>query len=85
MTIEKMLAAQLSEEIAKEIDFEILIDVLRGQGWTKLELPSMQGMTMAVDILDWVQENSTGKHAHFGRTFLFENAQDATAMALRWI
>lgn len=81
------IEAIMADEIQKEIDFAILSDMLVACGWTRVELPPFDNRYHAVDISDWVNENC-GKRAEFkqfGRTYVFEDAKDATAFALKWL
>lgn len=77
----------MADEIQKEIDFDILASLLVGCGWTRVELPPFDSRYHAVDISDWVDANC-GQRAEFkqyGRTYVFKDAKDATAFALKWL
>lgn len=81
------IEAIMADEIQKEIDFELLSDMLVACGWTRVELPPFDSRYHAVDISNWVEDNC-GERAEFkqyGRTYVFKDAKDATAFALKWL
>ena len=57
MTLEEELANTLSQEIARELDKEILWGMLQGIGWVRVTLPSFVDNRHAVDITYWLEEN----------------------------
>ena len=75
----------LADEIQKEIDEAIMIDMLVSIGWTKVELERLSGRHESIDIEEWIDENCTGKHSKLGRTFVFEKKQDAEWFILKWL
>jgi hypothetical protein len=77
-------AGMMADEIQKEIDNEILIDMLVLGGWTKVELERLKDRHESVDIEIWIHENCTGKYSKLGRTFVFEKKQDAEWFILKW-
>ena len=89
MTASDNLADQymdvLADEIQKEIDEAIMIDMLVSIGWTKVELERLSGRHESIDIEEWIDENCTGKHSKLGRTFVFEKKQDAEWFMLKWL
>ncbi len=83
--LEDQYADILADEIKKEIDESIMLDMLVWQGWTKVELERLKDRHESIDIEEWVEENCTGKHAKLGRTFVFEKKQDAEWFILKWL
>jgi hypothetical protein len=81
MNIQNEYLDKLGDDMSKEIDYEILADVLR---WTKVELPPFDSRYNAVDIADWCNDNCTGKFMNFGVKFAFEKSKDAEWFILRW-
>lgn len=78
----------MAQEIQKEIDNGILIDMMVLGGWVKVELPPFESRHHSIDILTWAEENCQGEFkefAQYGRIFVFKNAKDATAFALKWL
>lgn len=85
MNIEGELVEQLSNEIAKEIDAEILMSLLLSCGWHRIKLDRFEDNRQAVDISNWCLDNVKGKWQHSGSTFIFEQQKDATWFALNWL
>ena len=81
MNIEHEFLEKLSDDMAKEIDYNILVDVLK---WTRVELLPFTDRYNAVDIADWCHDNCTGKFMNFGVKFAFEKSKDAEWFILRW-
>ena len=74
-----------SAELAEEIDFSVLADMLEDSGWTSVELPFWTNSKDPVDVETWLFYNCKGNYKKYKRRFLFENAQDATWFKLRWV
>ena len=86
--LEQQMLGRFAKETQQEIDTELMVDMLVACGWIKIELPPFQNRYHAVDISDWVEDNCQGNYKDFkqyGRTFVFEDAKDATAFALKWL
>jgi hypothetical protein len=83
--IESELADELSNEIAKNIDFEFLTDILIACGWTCVKLDRFRSREHSVDVVTWCHDKTNGKWKHNGRTFIFEQQKDATWFALNWL
>jgi hypothetical protein len=85
MNLEEEIAEQMSKELAQQIDFEFLTDILIARGWTRIELDRFRNNRHAVDISYWCSDNVKGKWQHTGTTFIFEQQKDATWFALNWL
>lgn len=81
MNIEHEFLDKLADDMAKEIDYQVLVEVL---GWTKVELPPFDSNHTAVDITDWCHNTCQGKFINFGVKFAFQKAKDAEWFILRW-
>ena len=75
---------KMSQDLANEIDFDILSDMLALGGWTPVEFIPFTYSKQAKDIADWAEQHCTGKWRHCGVKFVFERAADATAAILKW-
>ena len=75
---------KMSQDLANEIDFSILSDILLENGWTPVEFTPFTYSKQAKDIADWAEQHCIGKWRHFGVRFVFERAADATAAILKW-
>jgi len=69
----------------KEIDKEVLWDMLKDLGWTRVLLDRLQDNKHAIDITYWLEENCRGAYERDGRDFLFENPKDASMFILKWV
>lgn len=74
--ISKQLAKEIDNEIIKTIELEHLVSK---EGWTKVELPRFN----TIDVTEWVEENC-GLYDRLGSTYVFKEAKDATWFRMRW-
>lgn len=82
--IEEHLADVLAKEIAAEIDFGVMSEIMISQGWHKVQLDRFANNEEAVDVGYWVEENIKKKHIKYGSTFVFEDRGDAINFTLKW-
>ena len=75
---------KMSQDLANEIDFGILSDMLSENGWTPVEFIPFTYSKQSKDIADWAEQHCVGKWRHHGVNFVFERAADATAAILKW-
>ena len=77
------IVSRAAENLATQIDFEILTNLLIQSGWTKVVLTPMTWETSdAIDF--WVMKNCRGNHQTMGLVWVFERPEDATWFTLRW-
>jgi len=81
MNIEHEMMEKLSSDMAKEMDYDIIVDMLE---YIRVELPPFDSRYHAVDIIDWCADNCTGKFMNYGVRFAFEKSKDAGWFILRW-
>lgn len=95
MGLEEDIAATMIQEIAREIDKEILetlmIDVLTSEGWVQTKInpafdnnTAMYRSTWYTDTAEWVHLNATGDYKMLRGQWLFKESKDATMFILRW-
>jgi hypothetical protein len=84
-SIEQEIADKMGNDMAREIDREVLWGMLKGIGWTRVMLDRFQDNNHAVDITHWLALNCQGAYERNGRDFIFEDSKDATLFILRWI
>lgn len=84
MNIEDEVLNNAAQQIADEIDFEIISGMLQEMGWIKVTRSPFVSNKEAVDIGYWIDEQTTGQVKSRGRTWLFEQPKDATMFILRW-
>ena len=95
MHLEEKFAKQLSEEIAREIDKEIIeilmIELLTDKGWIQTKInpafgnnTAMNRSTWYTETAEWIHINATGDYKMLRGQWLFEKPKDATMFILRW-
>ena len=57
MNIEDDIADKLGNDLAREVDREILWGMLQGLGWTRVMIPKFIDNHHAIDITYWLEEN----------------------------
>jgi hypothetical protein len=82
--LEDEITNKLGQDMAREIDREILWGMLEGLGWTRVMLPTLGNGEQAVDIIVWIEENCKFAVERNGRDFMFESERDANWFKLRW-
>ena len=84
MSLEQEIMEKLSKEIAQEVDFDILSDLLVYSGWVKIELDTLENNNNAIDMSEWLDINCKHKVNRLGRRFVFESSAEAEWFILRW-
>jgi hypothetical protein len=74
------LASAMSNAMAEEIDWQILVDLMTQVGWHKVEAPT-DGDPL---VTEWVQENIKGRYKNRFDIWIFERSEDAVWFTLRW-
>lgn len=83
--IRKDIEDQLANNIREEIDFSIVADILREDGWTKVTIDRFTDNHHAIDIRYWLEENiKLNDYFYRGTVFLFKDSRYATMFILRW-
>lgn len=85
VSIEEEITKTLSAEIAAEIDFEVLADILCWSGWTRVKRSPYVTEKEAYDIKQWIKHHCKGQVKSHGSTWVFENKKDASHFILRWV
>lgn len=81
MNVEQEMLDKLSSDMAKEMDYEIMVDALE---YIRVELPPFNSGYHAVDIAEWCTDNCKGHFKNFGVRFAFEKSCDAEWFILKW-
>ena len=84
MKVEEELLDNIGKQMAKEMDFHIIADLLVDIGWTSVELKRFQNNAKVVDINLWIEANCTGEWKNISTRYVFEKQQDAEWFILRW-
>ncbi len=83
--LEDQIAEELSRQLAEEIDFEVLCSLLVKTGWVQVKLEDvLQPSKQTVDMVNWLHNECSGYWRHRGKTFVFENKEDAALFRLTW-
>jgi hypothetical protein len=82
--LQDQILTGIAKEMQSDIDREIMWDMLKTLGWTRVLLSRFQDNNHAVDISCWLADACQGAYERNGRDFLFENTKDATMFILRW-
>ena len=96
-TLEQDILDQMSKEIAREIDKELLDDimiaVLKDEGWIETKVNPAY-TDMAIDsgkyeqwysqTAEWIHLNAQGDYKLLKGQWLFKDPRDATMFILRW-
>lgn len=96
-TLEQDILDQMSKEIAREIDKELLDDimiaVLKDEGWIETKVnPAYTDMGMLSgkyeewysQTAEWIHLNAQGDYKLLKGQWLFKDPRDATMFILRW-
>jgi len=83
--VEQEIADKMGNDLAREIDREVLWGMLKGIGWTRVMLDRLQDNKHAIDITIWLEANCKKAFERNGRDFIFEDPKDATMFILRWV
>lgn len=77
---------KFAEELREEIDRSVMIQILEGYGWTKIDLSHRNHSPKAVLEMDtWCKAHAKdGYYSHSYRTWVFKSEKDAVLFALRW-
>lgn len=85
--LEHELADKMSRQLAEEIDWELLCEILKTLGWTTVSITeswSKIPASYAHEIKEWCKENLKGLYKGRGSHWVFEKEQDAEWFILRW-
>ncbi len=83
-TIQDQIIEQAGQEMAREIDREILWGMLVGIGWTRVMISHETAMVSATLIKEWLEHNCVNSYEKHRTDFIFEDNKEATMFILRW-
>lgn len=91
-SIEDEILEQLAEEVAKEIDAQIINNMveesLEADGWVKAPFSTGKFLFPFVfrldDVSAWIHQNTTAPYRIVGDSFWFQSEKDLTAFILKW-
>jgi hypothetical protein len=85
MGLKEDILDDISNSIAKEMDWHIIADVLVSTGWTSIQIKRFRNNEEAVDINLWLEQNCTGEWKNLATRYIFKQKQDAEWFSLRWL
>jgi hypothetical protein len=83
-SIEQEIINRAGKQMAEEIDFGILADLLKEIGWVEIEFEPHVESILLYEIQNWMQDNCKGLFRSRGKRFLFELEKDASWFLLKW-
>lgn len=85
MNLEETIMEDMSKQMQKYIDKEILFNMLVEMGWHRVILPRFTSREHAVDIIEWLDSHCVGPFERKGSDVIFESQIDAVNYTLRWL
>jgi hypothetical protein len=85
MSLEEEIANTMGDQMAREIDREVLWGMLKDLGWHRVMIDRLTDNKHAIDITIWLEENVKNPYERCGQDFLFSAERDATMFILRWV
>jgi hypothetical protein len=85
MGLKEDILDDISNSIAKEMDWHIIADVLVSTGWTSIQIKIFRNNEEYVDMNLWLEQNCTGEWKNLGTRYIFKKKQDAEWFSLRWL
>jgi hypothetical protein len=82
--LEEEILNKAGNQMAQDIDHEVLWGMLEGIGWNRVMIPRFVDNNHAIDITDWLEINCKKAYEVYGRDFIFEDAKEANWFILRW-
>jgi hypothetical protein len=83
-SIEQEIINRAGKQMAEEIDFGILADLLKEIGWVEIEFEPHVESILSYEIQNWIRNNCKGLFRSRGKRFLFELEKDASWFLLKW-
>lgn len=82
--LEEKYAEEAAKILSEEIDWKLITDMMISIGWTKVELPrfSLHGPTL--DMNNWMHNECRHHWKRRGKTWVFENKEEAALFKLTW-
>lgn len=83
--LEQEISEVLAAEIAAEIDFSIIAEMLKSMGWVEIKFNPTMEAELVQEIKQWLEVNCKGQRHSHGNLFLFEDSRDAVNFTLKWL
>ena len=84
--IEQDMMDVLAKEIQEEIDWGIMLELMKATGWTHVVMQWSNRMDSghAHEIKEWCKANCVKNYKGRGADWLFESKEEAVMFKLRW-
>jgi hypothetical protein len=76
MTLEEQITLDLAREMAEQMDFDIIADLL---GWTRVELSACDH-----NVFNWLDKHCHDEYQRHKQSFIFKDPKDASHFILKW-
>lgn len=83
--MQDQIIEEAGRQMADEIDFGVMCDLLASIGWTKVMLDTLGSNSRACDIKDWLSTECKKEYKQRGRSFVFESKDEAALFKLTWL
>ena len=80
--VENFWEAEVSKEITKAIDREIVCELLVQSGWTLVYLPTHHA---TAEMIHWCESTCVDEWKLYIPNMIFKNKQDAIMFKLKWV
>lgn len=80
-TLRDRIVEDKAQELANEIDREVLWSMLENLGWVRVMIKQRDDWAISV----WLEEHCKGAYEHHRTDFIFENEKDANWFKIRWL
>jgi hypothetical protein len=82
--LEQATTKELSKLLSDAVDFESIADIMVKHGWIKVEIDRYTDNHHAIDMKIWAENHCERHYKSYGRTWVFENEQEALWFKLKW-
>lgn len=78
------LVRNAAKEFQEQMDFGILADLFKEDGWVEIKFNPRRSNVEASAIKEWLEQNCKGNRMSLGDRWLFQNETDAVIFSLKW-
>jgi len=78
------LVRNAAKEFQEQMDFNILANLFKEDGWVEIEFNPRRVAVEASAIKEWLEQNCKGNRMSLGNRWLFQNETDAVMFVLKW-
>lgn len=78
------LVKNAAREFQEQMDFSILADLFKEDGWVEIKFNPRRVDIEASAIKEWLEQNCKGNRMSLDNRWLFQNETDAVMFALKW-